>query len=157
MAVEFFARRQGDRLSPTGPAEQEAMLNLAGDVDYRVVCTRAGGRSIKHHRLLFALIKIARENYDGEISTDAVKEILKLRTGHVRVVALPSGEVVMFPASISFEAMDQDAFNKWFPRAVDVLCRDFIPGLDHQLAMREIEREAGAKFEPRQVKQAVAA
>ena len=103
---------------------------------------------------LVALIKIARENYAQPITSEAVKEVLKLRTGHVNIVQLSTGEVIMFPASISFEKMDQDQFNQWFPRAVDVLCRDFCPGLDRVMAMREIEREAGAKWEPRQLEHA---
>ena len=146
MAIEFIAKFDRDRLSPVSAAEHEAMMELAGGAEYRVTCTRVSRRSAKHMRFLFALIKIARENYDEPLSSDAIKEVLKIRTGHVHVVKSATGEMIMFPASISFEKMDQDAFNKWFPRAVDVLCRDFCPGLDKVLAMREIEREAGVVF-----------
>lgn len=38
--------------------------------------------------------------------------------------------MIMAPASISFESMDQDAFNAWFPRAVDVIAREFLNGAD---------------------------
>ena len=154
MAVDFIARFDGSRVLPVNPGEDEAMNSLARDVDYRVSCTRVRGRSVQHLRFLFALIKIARENYAQPITSEAVKEVLKLRTGHVNIVQLSTGEVIMFPASISFEKMDQDQFNQWFPRAVDVLCRDFCPGLDRVMAMREIEREAGAKWEPRQLEHA---
>jgi hypothetical protein len=144
MATEAFITY--DPMTGAGPAtmaDAEAMNDLAQGVVYRATFTRAQGRSLRHHRLLFALIEIARENYDGELTKDAVLDVLKLRTGHVRLTQLASGEVIMAPASINFASMDQDAFNEWFPKALDVLCRDFVPGLAHDLAMREIERRSG--------------
>lgn len=144
MATEaFVVYHPGKGTAPATAADAEAMDELAQGVTYRATFTRAQGRSIRHHRLLFALIEIARENYDGVLTKEAVLDVLKLRTGHVRLTQLATGEVIMAPASINFASMDQDAFNKWFPRAVDVLCRDLCPGLDHALAMREIERRSG--------------
>lgn len=144
MATEAFTTYvPGRGAVPATAADAEAMDALAQGVPYRAVFTRAKPRSLRQHRMLFALIKIARENYDGEITDKVVLNVLKLRTGHVEVTQLKSGEVIMAPSSISFQAMDQDAFNKWFPRAVDVLCRDFVPGLSHDLAMREIEHRSG--------------
>jgi hypothetical protein len=143
VATEFFLRRINGRLTPETASDAEAMDELSSGVTYRAVLTRAAGRSIQHHRLLFALISIARENYDGPISTDAVLDVLKVQTGHVHVVKLMTGAVILTPASISFAKMDQDVFNKWFERAVDVLTRDFVPGLSADLARREIDRRAG--------------
>jgi len=143
MAIEFFAQRINGRLVAETPADLESQEEMAAGVTYRVVATRAAGRSVQHHRLLFALIGIARDNYPEEISTEAVIATLKLRTGWVNVVALMTGEVIMVPKSISFQSMDRDAFNKWFPKAVTVLCRDFVPGLDEELARREIDKRAG--------------
>lgn len=143
MAVEFFAQRVNGRIAPETSADAEAMDDLAGGKTYRIVATRAAGRSVQAHRLLFALIGIARENYDGPISTKTVLQILKLRTGWVDVVSLLSGEVIMIPKSIDFQSMGRDEFTAWFPKAIDVLCRDFCPGLTEDLARREIDRRAG--------------
>jgi hypothetical protein len=144
MATEaFITYEPGKGAVPATSADAEALDALVQGKPYRAVFTRAQPRSLRQLRMLFALVQIARENYDGEITKDAVLDVLKLRTGHVRVTQLPSREVVMAPASINFASMDQDAFNEWFPRAVDVLCRDFVPGLAHELAMREIEKRSG--------------
>lgn len=144
MATEaFITYEPGRGAIPATAADAEAMDALTKGASYRAVFTRAKPRSLRQHRLLFALIKIARENYDGEITEKTVLNVLKLRTGHVEVAKLPSGEIIMAPSSINFHSMDQDAFNLWFPRAVDVLCRDFVPGLAHDLAMREIEKRSG--------------
>lgn len=79
MATEILVERRGYRLAPTSAADEEAMDGLSSGVTYRAVITRAKGRSVQHHRLLFALIGMARENFDGELSIAAVLDVLKLR------------------------------------------------------------------------------
>lgn len=145
MASELFLTRQGPRLLPSTLADAEVVDGLSSGTEYRAVLTRAQGRSIRHHRLLFGLIKIIRDNYPEPLTTKAITGTLKLLTGHVEVVKLATGQIVMTPSSISFEAMDQDAFNKWFPKAVDAMCREFVPGLTADDAMREIELIANGR------------
>ncbi len=137
MATEILVERRGYRLAPTSAADEEAMDGMTSGVTYRAVITRAKPRSLQQNRLLFALIGIARENFDGEMSKDAVLDVLKLKTGHVRITKLPRGEMIMAPASINFQSMDQDAFNEWFPRAVDVIAREFMNGADPLAVTRE--------------------
>ena len=146
MATEFYGTyTPGRGLGAASGADEEAMDALTAGAKYRVVCTRSQRRSIRQHGLLFALIGIAQDSYDGPLGTDAVLDVLKLRTGHVRVTQLKSGEMIMAPKSIAFDRMDQDDFNDWFPKAVTVLCRDFCPGLEEHIAMREIEARAAGR------------
>lgn len=146
MAIELLVERRGYRLAPMSAADEESMDGLASGVTYRAVITRAKGRSVQHHRLLFALIGMARENFDGELSIAAVLDVLKLKTGHVRITQLPSGELIMAPASISFESMDQDPFNAWFPRAVDVIAREFLNGADPLAVTREAHARVAGRI-----------
>ena len=145
MATELLAQKINGRLVPETMSDVQAFDDLSTGVTYRVKLTRAAGRSVKHHRLLFALIGIAVDNYDGAITADAVLDVLKLETGHVNVIKAASGQVFLTPKSIAFAKMDQDAFNKWFAKAVDVICRDFVPGLAAELAMREVDRRAAGQ------------
>jgi hypothetical protein len=146
MATEIILRRSKANagLWAASAPDAETMDTLAEGVDYRAVLTRVQGRSVQHNRLLFALIKIAGENCDEELTTRAILDVLKLKTGHVQVSKLPSGEIMMTPSSISFEKMDQDEFNKWFPRAIDVIARDFLNGADPLALTREVHARAGA-------------
>lgn len=146
MAAELFVARKGPHLIAATMADVEVLDGLAQGSDYRAVLTRAQGRSVRQNRLLFGLIKIIRENYPEHLTNQAITDTLKLLTGHVNVVKLVTGQVIMTPASISFQAMDQDAFNKWFPRAVDAMCREFVPGLTSEVAMREIEAVAAGRI-----------
>ena len=143
MAVEVFCQIINGRFVPETAADQEAMDGMARGVTYRLVATRAAGRSVRQHRMLFGLISIAVDNYADPIDSEAVLDVLKLQTGHVNVVKLIIGQVVMTPKSISFARMTQDAFNPWFQKAIAVLCRDFVPGLTEELAAQEIENRAG--------------
>lgn len=146
MATEFYGvYLPGRGLGAATGADEECMDALTPKATYRVVCTRAQRRSIRQNGLLFALISIAQDSYDGDLGKDAVLDVLKLRTGHVRVTQLKSGEMIMAPKSIAFDRMDQDDFNAWFPKAVTVLCRDFCPGLEEHIAAREIEARAAGR------------
>lgn len=134
-------------LVPIKPADAETVRGLTLGKTYKVEVSEARKRSLGQHRLLFALIKIIQDNSPCEppLSDRAILQALKLRTGHVELAKLPSGELLMFPASISFENMPQEEFSPWFEKAVDVMCRDFVPGLSVEAAKREIEAIAEGK------------
>jgi hypothetical protein len=130
------------RLTVETELDAEALDALKADATYRVEIVQPKvTRSIRQHRLLFGLIKLIRQNTPVEppLSKKAVLNVLKLQTGHVEPVKLKSGEVVLTPASIAFEAMPQEEFNPWFERALAVMCQDFLPGLSVETARREIE------------------
>lgn len=148
MATELILRRSkaNSGLWPVSAIDAEIIDAIPSGVDYRAVLTRVQGRSVQHNRLLFALINIAIENCEGVISKRAIIDILKLKTGHVEVSTLPSGELMMTPSSISFDKMDQDQFNLWFPRAVDVIARDFLNGIDPLSLTKEVHDRANGRI-----------
>lgn len=76
-------------------------------------------RSIRHHRKLFALLRIVTENTDRWANETLLLEDLKLATGlfSTRVSGF-TGMPYPVPASISFAAMDQTAFAAWYERAL---------------------------------------
>ena len=139
MAFEWFAKVVGGRLSPASAHDAEVAGSLKPGISYRVKVTRAAGRSVIQNGMLHAMIAMAVENFHEPISKKAVLDVLKVQTGHVDVVKLLTGQIILTPSSIAFEAMDQDRFNEWFPKAIDVLCRDFVPGLTDDLARREVD------------------
>ena len=130
------------RLTVETDMDAEALSTLKAEATYRVeIVLPRDKRSINQHRLLFGLIKLIQDNAPTEtpLSSDAILAALKIRTGHVKVCGLPSGEVILYPDSISFANMPQTKFNPWFEKAVTVMCRDFVPGLTENTARREIE------------------
>jgi hypothetical protein len=146
MAKTVFATGSAlRRLTVETEADAEALVALKADATYRVeIVQPKDKRSIQQHRLLFGLLKLIRDNTAVEppLTDEVILNVLKLRTGHVKVAQLPSGEVVMTPASIAFANMPQSDFNPWFEKALAVMCRDFLPGLSVERARREIEAVA---------------
>lgn len=134
-------------LVPLHAFDAETVRGLTFGKTYKVEISEARPRSLGQHRLLFALLKIIRDNAptDEPLTDKTILNALKLKTGHVEIAKLPSGELIMYPASISFQAMPQEEFGPWFDKAVDVMCRDFVPGLRSEDAKREIEAIAEGK------------
>ncbi len=148
MAIEAIVEKTNGRLSGATMADAEMIDTLASNISYRAKFTRLAGRSLLQHRLLFGLIKVIRDNtpVDPPMNSKTILNALKLKTGHVDLATLPNGEILMFPASIAFENMEQDDFTPWFDKAVDVMCRDFVPGLNNADAKREIIAIAEGKW-----------
>lgn len=140
MAEELFLRRGLRGLEPCSAADAETVDGLSGGIDYRCVLTRAAGRSVRQAAMYWSLCKLVSDNYDPgfPMSKDNVSDLLKLRTGHCSPVKMADGTVVLIPSSVSFAKADQDVFNRFFERALLVIARDIIPGLDCDSARREI-------------------
>lgn len=141
MATDLILQKRGTLLLPASPADMEALDGLSAGIDYRAVLTRAQGRSVRQHRLLWGLAKLIAENLESDppLTSEGVVALLKLRTGHTQPVKLASGEYVLIPRSIAFAKLDQDQFNRFFERALVAVERDLIPGLPTETLRAEIE------------------
>ncbi len=124
MQSRAFLKREG-ALYPSDPWAQEFMDRLKDDAEILVSVRKP--RSVRNHRLLFALLRKTVENTDGRWADEEVLlDDLKLATGlfQTRVSAL-TGMPYPVPASISFASMDQPRFSAWFAKAV-VVCAEVL-------------------------------
>lgn len=112
--------RRGFTLVPSDRFAVEWLRELKDGRE--VIVTVRKARNPKHHRKAFALLKIAMDADDRWPSLDALLDDLKeaTRVGHYAENKI-TGETRFVPGSISFSAMDQIAFNRWFRRALWVL------------------------------------
>jgi len=109
-------------------------------------------RSIKQHNRMMAFLQVVLNNQDRYPSIDALLTELKLKCGHyeqhINWKRNDDGEyidsVVFIPKSISFGAMEQDAFVAFETKAYDAVTNDIIPGLN-----REDLEQAVIEFESR--------
>lgn len=132
-----FFRKDLNCLRPVNSLADESLAKLKhGDV---VALDFRKPRCLGHHRLYWALMQLVAENMDGEFSAEVVSDVVKIRAGHVTVVKTAKGEVFL-PASISFASMDQIQFNEFFDRALRVVVRDIIPGLNSDALRAEVEQ-----------------
>ena len=93
----------------------------------RVLVKMHRPRNPDHHRLAFAVLqKIAAAK--GE-TVETILTWLKVATGRVDFVLLPSGKTVACPRSISFSAMSQGEFSRFWKEALPLITEHILPGL----------------------------
>jgi hypothetical protein len=138
MSEGIFAKR-GRAIFPVDP-DAEAMLAALPDNknflgEFRAV------RNERQHRLWWALMqKLADNNGIFESKEHASKQI-KLATGHfTRSLNIWTGKLEEEPLSIAYGSLAQKEFNEIFQRALDVICREFLPGVTSDELRDEIER-----------------
>lgn len=103
-------------LRPVDDDGLEILINLKED--QQVMVNIHAARNPRQHRLLFALIKMVIDGGAWDGDTDSLLEYIKYGVGHVRTSIDPDGVVHTVPASIKYESMPQDKFNRFFDRAV---------------------------------------
>lgn len=93
-------------------------------------------RNIGQHRKIWKLASLVAENLDG-VKPETVMQVIKIRTGHVNILKTKAGEIHV-PKSISFESMDQGAFEDFFEAAVRFIVTDILPGVKRAELEQEI-------------------
>lgn len=95
-------------------------------------------RSLGHHKKLFALLKLIRDNQEHYKTTDEILIALKVAIGHCYPAETRTGVKVMVPKSIAFSKMDQLAFQKFWDGVVEVVVTKFLPGVNREELEAEI-------------------
>lgn len=75
-------------------------------------------RNVRHHRMLFALIREVIDGGAWEGSEDTLRDALKIACGCVDTIIGLDGRAYYKPRSMAFESMSQDEFTRFFDRAV---------------------------------------
>lgn len=124
------------------PADEHAteFLSEIGDGREIIVSVRKP-RSPQHHRYFFALLRKVCENTEDWASEDELLDALKLATGHVERRMTLDGRPYLAPRSISFAAMDQTAFKRFYNRCIYLLATKVLKCSPDEL-MGEAQREA---------------
>ena len=105
-------------------AEQLAKIKQGQVVCYEIKRPRNGG----FHRKYFALLGIVVDNCDYNL--EQLLHIIKLKLGHFEQIINTNGKVIYIPKSISFAKMDQDQFEEFYSKTINVILKDFIPDTD---------------------------
>ena len=95
-----------------------------------------------HHRKYWAMLKLVHEGtavQDLYLTTDHLHQALKGALGYYSEVKLPDGKVFQVVDSIAFESMDQNAFEAFYNKAVDLIVTQVVPNLDREDLVREVE------------------
>lgn len=138
------ARRKGETiLRPAFPEDAEAIARMRVDEVYRAEVKLP--RNIRFHRKFFSLLNLVLDNIpeghqmttpQGQVLTiQTLDELLwhiKMQIGHYEQRVTLGGKVTYDAKSISFSAMDEAEFDKFYAAAIAVICRYILPGIDRE-------------------------
>lgn len=119
--ADLYLTRTLAGLSAADDASKEILRKIK--IGKVVKCEVSQPRNIQHHRKFFALLNTVWQAAGDWATVDDLLIELKIKLGVTReVVIRESGEVIKIVGSISFAAMDQTEFDKFYERAIQALC-----------------------------------
>lgn len=103
-------------------------------------------RNLAAHRRWFALVNLIYSNSEDYGSPEEVHGALKVLAGHsIPVMDKSTGEILArIPKSISFSALDEDAFQEVWKCAVKAVSEHILPGVTEPEIEAEILNLIGA-------------
>ena len=127
MAVEVLLVREGSKLAAADPISAEIIANIK--LRETVTASIRRPRNPKHHRKLWALLSVVFENQTAFATIEDLLGAIKLATGLFDNGKTVDGIPYVVPQSISFAAMDQNRFEQWYDKALDVILTKIVPGI----------------------------
>jgi hypothetical protein len=116
-----------------------------------------GARNPRQHRLFFALLKILVDNTPTEWfmgDTEQARRAILTDTREFTLWVHPiTGEVRQELNSMKYGSMTQEHFNRFFNRALYIICNDYLKGADMETVRQEVyaavDGERSASLGPR--------
>lgn len=137
MATEILMRKSlSGALIPTDDSGREAMTRVGKKGDVLVSIKQP--RNIQHHRKLFVLLNLVKDNQSRYPTTDHLLFAIKVYLGYFKPVTLPDGREAPLVDSISFHAMPQAEFNTFYERVIGLVVEKILPGVKRADLEREI-------------------
>lgn len=140
--MKAFFTRTAIGLQPADDAAREALAGVP--LGAEVACDVTRPRNIRFHRLYWGLVSAIASSIGAQAET--VSDVLKVRTGHVRVIKTKDG-LLEFPASIAFSKMDQAQFKAFYDRCCMFICEEWLPHLKASELKTQIEQMVGLPTE----------
>lgn len=131
-------------LRPAERAAEEALSRMQNGTYVWVTAKRI--RSVKHHRLFFAVLNLVHENLPERYGNafprpENLLDAMKIALGYCEPIINLQGEIVgQKPASISFHSMGQDQWQEFFDRAMDLITGHFLPEVGKDELIAEVEK-----------------
>ncbi len=139
-----FFKVCGGRVRLLQPSDRETEILLGGyKVGDIIRATIAKPRNPKHHAKYWALLKLVHDGtavQDLYPTTDKLHQAIKGALGYFSEVKLPDGKVFHVVDSIAYESMDQQAFEEFYGKVLDLITTQIVPNLDREDLVREVER-----------------
>lgn len=128
MAFDVLLIREGYKLGAADPISAEAIAGIKAHETVTASIRRP--RNGKHHRKLFALLKVVFDNQSTFATTEQLLDALKMATGYFDICKTVDGMPYARTKSISFASMCQSEFEEFYNKVVDVIVTKVLPNTD---------------------------
>jgi hypothetical protein len=98
-------------------------------------------RSLPQLRLYWPWVRKVVENSEHFTHERSLHNTLLVGCGVVEPMITLSGEIMMIPSSIAFDAMGDQEFSNYFERAQAIVAESILPGVSLKLLMNEAKQE----------------
>lgn len=133
----ILLRRRGNSLVAVDEHAQEAIGRLGAEADIYVWLKQA--RNPKHHRKFFALVNTIFKAQSKYPTQESLLTAIKIAVGHVDTFVGADGKVYYVVRSLSFDAMDQAEFDRFYEAVIDIVVTRLLPGVRRSDLKRELE------------------
>lgn len=138
-----FFKVGGGRTKLLMPSDEASQVILDGCKQGDIVRVQISKpRNPRHHAKYWAMLGIVHEGtavQDLYPTTDKLHQAIKGALGYYTDIKLPDGKVFQVVDSIAFESMDQDEFQEFYNKAVDLIVTQVVPNLNRDDLVREVE------------------
>ncbi len=141
--MRLLFRKTLGRLEPVDDAGEAMLRGLKAGAVVAVEVKRP--RNIGRLRKYWALISIVWDNVDHERypSIEDLHAAVKVSVGLRTRVMMPEDVVAFIPGSIAYQKMTEDEFSAFFDRVCDAVAKWFLPGVNREELVAEVERMIG--------------
>ena len=129
--MRIWLAKVRNALAPTDDASRAVINRLGAGECVEVIVTRP--RSVRWHRLYFALCREIGKNQDPPRDEDSIDYELRILAGHYDVMHV-EGHEVRVPKRIAFDRMTHDQWNELWPRLEMAIAERFGPEYIKELA-----------------------
>lgn len=141
--MKIYCQVTAQGLVPMYDSDYEEKKRLReGD---RVLCEITRPRNYEFHKKFFALVRLTFQNLPERLnlmfhihSEEEMLTCLKLDLGYAKTV-YHGNRCVVIPQSISFSSMDQDTFEVFYQRSIDVILEKYLTGSTRKEIIDEVE------------------
>lgn len=142
--MRVFLQKRGDGLlAPACETSEALVARLATGEAIEADWKTRNTRSVQWHRRYFALCNLIYQNCEEFRSVEDVHLQLKARAGlYDSLITLPNGTQAMLVRSIAFDNMTADEWAQAWPRLLDVVHQEILPGIELPEVEDEIARLA---------------
>lgn len=109
--------------------EEKKKLKIGTEVQAEIKIPR----NLKHHRKLFALLRMVIDNLPEHLeskykTTEDLLEEIKLQQGFFDKKYTLGGKEYLIPRSLRFDKLSQDEFEDFYNNSIDVVLKYFLKG-----------------------------